>query len=175
MPNYKRYYIPNSMVFITIVTNKRLPILTKNIDLLRESIRTTRYNFQIYAGVVMPDHLHIILNPENIEEFPKIISSIKYYFSRNLPLKNDDKSKSQIIRREKGIWQRRYYDHVIRNEADLNRHLDYIHYNPVKHKLSKTPFEWEYSSFGKFVKAGFYEENWCNFEDKNKITKMNLE
>ena len=163
------------MVFITIVTNKRLPVLIENIDLLKEAIRTTRYNFQIYAGVVMPEHLHIILSPENIEEFPKIISSIKYYFSRNLVNAEINRRESQINRREKGVWQRRYYDHVIRKEADLNRHLYYIHYHPVKHKLVSAPIEWKYSSFSKFIKVGLYEKSWCNFEDKYKITEMNLE
>ena len=175
MPNYKRYYIPNSMVFITIVTNNRLPILINNIDLLKEAIRKTRYRFQIFAGVIMPEHIHIILAPKNIKELPKIISSIKYYFSRNLSFPEYERRDSQIKRREKGVWQRRYYDHVIRNEADLNRHLDYIHYNPVKHKLAKTPAEWKYSSFSKFVKVGLYENSWCNFEDKNKISEIDLE
>lgn len=147
------------MVFITIVTNNRLPILVANIDLLRVAIRTTKYNFKIHAGVVLPEHLHIILEPKYIEEFPKIISSIKYYFSKNLNLVGDNRRESQIKRREKGIWQRRYYDHIIRNESDLNRHLDYIHYNPIKHRLVKTAAEWEYSSFTKFVNMGLYEKS----------------
>ena len=77
-------------------------------------------------------------------------------------------------RGEKGIWQRRYYDHVIRNEEDLWKHIDYIHFNSLKH-YNIAPKDWEFSSFNKFVKNNFYDLNWCNYDDKNKISEMNLE
>ena len=77
-------------------------------------------------------------------------------------------------RGEKGIWQRRYYDHVIRNEEDLWKHIDYIHFNSVKH-YNIAPKDWEFSSFNKFVKNNFYDLIWCNYDDKNKISEMNLE
>ena len=83
-------------------------------------------------------------------------------------------SKSKINKREKGIWQRRFWEHTIRNEQDLNVHLDYIHYNSYKHyKIS--PKDWKYSSFDKFVKNNFYDIDWCNFEDKNKISNLDFE
>ena len=75
---------------------------------------------------------------------------------------------------EKGIWQRRYYDHIIRDDEDLYRHIDYIHYNSVKHN-NIAPKDWEYSTFKKFVEKGNYELNWCNFKDKHNINSMNLE
>ena len=81
---------------------------------------------------------------------------------------------SEQKRGEKGVWQRRYYDHIIRDENDFNRHLDYIHYNSVKH-YNISPKDWEYSSFHKFVKNEYYDEDWCNYGDKNKINNMELE
>lgn len=175
MPNYRRYYINNSMIFVTIVTNGRVPLLIHNVDLLKKSILETKYDFIIYAAVVLPDHLHFILYPKNIREFPKIISSIKYYFSRNVNYQKRNKTCSELKRQEKGVWQRRYYDHIIRDEDDLNKHLDYIHYNPVKHNLVTLAKDWKFSSFQKFVKLGFYEIDWCNFNDINKINKLELE
>ena len=88
--------------------------------------------------------------------------------------KNMNQTKSQLDRREKGIWQRKYYDHIIRDEMDFNKHLNYIHYNSDKH-LNISPKDWEFSSFKKFAKQGFYQEDWCNFGDENNILKMDLE
>lgn len=173
MSNFKRYYQDNNIVFITIVTYNRQPILIKNIELLRQSLKEIKYKHKIIAGVILPDHLHIIIQTNEANDFPKIISSFKSNFSRKIP-KNIEQTIEQLARREKGIWQRKYYDHVIRNNSDFNKHLDYIHFNPTKH-LGIAPNEWEFSSFKKFVKKGFYEENWRNFEDKNKINCMNLE
>lgn len=163
------------MIFITIVTNGRKPLLIDNIKLLRESIKGCKFDFEIYAGVVLHDHLHIILNPSDISTYPKIISSIKYHFSRNIEYQKKNKTQSEIKRKEKGVWQRRYYDHVIRDEEDLNRHLDYIHYNPIKHNLVKSAKDWQYSSFFKFVTKGLYELDWCNFEDENKCLSLDIE
>lgn len=90
-----------------------------------------------------------------------------------MPL-NENQTKFQLERREKGVWQRKYYDHIIRDENDFNKHIDYIHFNSMKH-LNIYPKDWQFSSFKKFVRDGFYEENWCNFDDKNKISDTNLE
>ena len=174
MPNYRRYYIENSCVFITIVTYNRQPLLIDNINLLRQSIKESQYKFNIIAGVVLPEHLHIIIKPENIKDLPKIIFSIKYRFSRNIggigipPYKLKRKG-------ERKIWQSRYYDHIIRDENDFYRHLDYIHYNPIKHEFATKAIDYPYSSFEKFVGLGYYNEDWCNFEDKNNISKLNYE
>ena len=174
MPNYLRYYIENSIVFITIVTYNRQHILIDNIKLLRQSIKDSQYKFELIAGVVLPDHIHILIKPENIKDLPKIIFSIKYRFSRNLggigipPYELKRKG-------ERKIWQSRYYDHIIRNENDLHKHLDYIHYNPIKHGVSIKAIDYPYSSFKKFVNLGYYNADWCNFEDKNKITDLNYE
>ena len=174
MPNYLRYYVENSMVFITVVTYNRQPILIDNINLLRQSLKDSRYNFNIIAGVVLPEHFHILIKPENIKELPKIIFSIKYRFSRNIggigipPYELKRKG-------ERKIWQSRYYDHIIRNEKDLEKHIDYIHYNPIKHGFVTKAIDYPFSSFEKFVSQGYYDKDWCNFEDKNKITNMDCE
>lgn len=163
------------MVFITVVTNNRKPLLIDNIELLKSAIRNCKLDFKVLAGVVLPDHLHIILQPKDIKNFPRIISSIKFSFSRSVEYEKFDKTLSETKRKEKGVWQRRYYDHIIRDENDLNKHLDYIHYNPIKHNFVKSAKDWKYSSFSKFVKSGLYENDWCNFEDKNHCLELALE
>ena len=165
-------FIPNAYIFITIVAYKRKQILIENIEYLRESFKQTlqKYQFEIIAIVVNPDHIHMIIKPDNISEYPKIIGTIKKSFTQISKIDHTTKNN-----RESDVWQRRYWEHTIRDEKDLYKHIDYIHYNPVKHGIVKAPKEWEYSSFKKFVQMGLYEENWCNFNDENEINKMNLE
>ena len=173
MSEFKRYYNNNNIVFITIVTYDRKPILIDNIDLLRSSFKNIKYKYNIIAGIILPDHLHILLQSEKAENFSKIIAAFKAYFSQNLP-RNNIQTTAQKARREKGIWQRKYFDHIIRDENDFNKHLDYIHYNSMKH-LNIVPKYWEYSSFKKFVKLEYYDEDWCNIKNINNILEMNLE
>lgn len=182
MSNYRRLFIPNNDLFITVVTNNRQPILVDNIELLRESFKRAKqtYNFEIFASVILPDHMHFIIHPENIDEYPKIIFAIKYHFARNVnvggvgtPPYNVSQSKG--TKGEKGVWQRRYWEHTIRDEDDLYKHLDYIHYNPVKHAHSKNVKDWEFSSFEKFVERGNYETSWGTTEDVKHIAEMKLD
>lgn len=161
-------------MFITIVTYKRQPILIKNIDQIRQSFTQTQYNFHIIARVVLENHMHIIIQSEKAEDFSKIIQSFKSKFSRQMQF-NENQTEEQKNRREKEIWQRKYYDHIIRNENDFYKHLDYIHYNPIKHDYVKKAKDWKYSSYKKFVRMGYYDEIWCNFEDKNKIKQIVFE
>ena len=177
--NYKRLYIPNSIIFITIVTSKRRNILIKNIELLKFSIKNAHkyYNFEIYAIGVMKDHVHLLIKPDNINEYSKIILLIKRTFSKKIDINtiaDYRQRESNIKRQERDIWQRRFWEHTIRNEEDLYRHIDYIHYNPMKH-YQIVPKDWKYSTFNKFVKNGYYETDWCNFEDKYKIADLNYE
>ena len=176
MSNYKRMYLQEyNYVFFTIVTNNREDILVKNINLLRDSFRYALQNFEfnIIAICVMQNHLHMILNVKNIKEYPKIIYSIKFYFSHRLN-KNNNISESKLKKGEKGIWQRRYWEHTIRNEKDFYTHIDYIHYNSMKH-YKIAPKEWKYSTFFKFVDKGYYDINWCNFDDVNCIDDLDFE
>lgn len=173
MSNFKRYYQDKNIVFITAVTYNRYPILVDNIDLLRNSLKTVKYPYNIIAGIILPDHLHMLFQTDNATDYSKIISSFKANFSRQLP-KNFNQTQKQLNRNEKGIWQRKYYDHIIRDEKDFNKHLDYIHYNSFKH-YQISPKDWKFSSFKKFVNYGYYDINWCNFDDKNDILNMSLE
>ena len=172
MPNYKRIFVQGHSYFITIVTHDRQHILIKNIKLLRYVFSESKklYHYDIVAIVILPDHLHMIIEPEDANEYPKIISYLKrkftYLVNKNDENKNDTFiSKSKKKKRESNIWQRRYYEHTIRDERDFNLHLDYIHYNPVKHHYVQNTKEWEYSSFDKYFKLGWYHENWCDFSD----------
>jgi len=169
--NYTRLFIPNSLVFITVVTNGRKPILIENIDYLKQAFKIVRqrYSFDIIAIIVNKDHFHMIIKPDDIKTYPKIIGSIKSTFTKISGIqysKNDN--------RESDVWQRRYWEHTIVNEEDLHKHIDYIHYNSMKH-YGVTPKDWKFSSFDKFVKNGFYENDWANFDDTYRINELNLE
>lgn len=170
--NYKRLFIENTYVFLTIITYKRKKILIKNIKLLRKSFEECKkkYDFEIFSIVVIPDHIHMIIKPNDVNEYPKIIGHIKAFFTKNINTNYKINSN-----RESTIWQRRYWEHTIKNDEDLYKHLDYIHFNPIKHGYAKSAKEWKYSSFDKFVKMKYYELDWCNFNDKHCISTMDLE
>lgn len=182
MANYKRLFLQNYPIFITVVTFKRNPILIKNIDLLQESFAESknRYKYEVLAKVILPDHFHLLINPEKIDDYPKIISSIKWNFSSNIDnsqLQNIQKflTPTALKRQEKGVWQRRYWEHTIRDEQDLYNHIDYIHYNSVKHCYSNNVIDWQYSSFQNFVERGNYESNWGSYNDVKNILNCNYE
>ena len=179
MSNYKRYFnASQNPVFITFVTLNRKNILEQNIDILKESFKyaKNKFKFDIIAISVLKNHCHLILLTDKIEEIPKIIRTIKFNFSINISSEyiSNDLSLSAIKWGEKGVWQRRYYDHIIRDEDDLFKHIDYIHYNSWKH-YKIAPKDWKFSSFNKYVKDGFYERDWCNFDDKYNIEQLDYE
>ena len=107
----------------------------------------------------------MILNPKNIHEYPKIVTSIKYHFSRYYAVGVETPTYGHVNKGEKGIFQRRYFEHTICSQKELNSHIDYIHYNPVKHGYVKNVKDWEYSSFHKFVKKNLYDLNWGSLYD----------
>ena len=180
MPEYRRHRIPGATCFITIVTYQRKPILTSSTsrEILRDAWNTvkTRYPFTTDAICLLPDHIHTIITlPETDDDFPKRLSEIKRLFSlhynslNSIPIQKND---SRISRRETIIWQRRYWEHIIRNEKDLYNHLNYIHYNPVKHALVANVKDWPWSSFHRYVKAGYYEADWgsdVKFDDDQRF------
>jgi len=177
--NYKRLFIPNSIVFLTFITSKRRNILIDNIKLLRNAfkIAMSKYTFDIIAINVLKNHVHMLIKPKDINTYPLIIKTIKSEFSKSIDInkiQNYAPSKSRIKKDEKDIWQRRYWEHSIISEEDLYKHIDYIHYNSFKH-YAIAPKEWQYSTFMKFVKNDYYELNWCNFENKYKIDELNYE
>ena len=134
------------------------------------------YKFEIVAICVLPNHIHLILNPENIKEYSKIISSVKHSFSHDVGqvcptylCSQDNLKIGYKNKREKGLFQRRFYEHTILNQSELNNHINYIHYNPVKHGYVKCVKDWKYSSFHKFVEDKFYDKNWRNPNDIENI------
>ena len=154
MSNYKRIFQNGYSYFITIVTHGRKPILIDNIEQLRYSFRLSkrRYAYQIDAIIVLPDHIHMIITPKNPKEYPKIISHIKrsFVYGLNTHYKNEAKmilSHSSYHRNLSGIWQKRFYEHTIRDEKDWLEKMNYIQYNAVKHELVDDWNQWEYSSF----------------------------
>ena len=175
--NYKRVFIENSYIHIIIVTYNRKHILIDNIDLLRTAFKNVKaiYPFEIISICVLPDHLHMIIHPENINKYPKIVSSIKHYFSKNISVGQVCPTYGYTNKREKGIFQRRFYEHTIISEEELNNHINYIHYNPVKHRYINNVKDWEYSSFHKFVKNNLLKEDWGSFNDVKNIINMNIE
>ena len=168
--NYRRLFIENRLVFLTIVTNNRIPILITNIELLNQSYKNVvqYYKFDLIAYSIQSDHIHCIIKPFNIADYSKIVKSFKYSFTKNYNV-------GLVNPTYKKLWQNRFWEHTIRDENDLNLHLNYIHYNPVKHKLVQNVKDWEYSSFYKFVKNNLYDENWGNAKEVENITDLDYE
>ena len=161
--DYRRYYQAGGSYFFTVVTHNRRPILTteENIQRLRKAFRhvQAKHPFHIDAIVVLPDHLHTLWRlPEGDADFSTRWRKIKHFFS--IGVAKGVVSNSKQRRREKGVWQRRFWEHALRDEHDWRRHVDYIHYNPVKHGHVSLPAQWPFSSFHKAVKMGWYEMDW---------------
>jgi putative transposase len=159
--DYRRYYQPGGTYFFTVVTADRQPLLIKHVDRLRAAFHhgIQRHPFTIEAIVILPDHLHTLWRlPPGDHDFSTRWMVIKRKFSAGLNAEIDNRSHHQ--KREKGIWQRRFWEHCIRDADDWQRHLDYIHYNPVKHGHCLTPAEWPHSSFNRAVKQGLYAADW---------------
>lgn len=163
---YRRAKTPGATYFFTLVTHHRCPILdeSENIDLLREAFRYVmkQHPFKIDAVVILPEHLHCIWTlPENDADFSTRWRLIKSYFSRKCHVSYQGKmTSSRQQKGEKAIWQRRFWEHQIRDDQDFVNHLEYIHHNPVHHGLVLAPKDWQYSSFHRYVKAGVYDLMW---------------
>jgi putative transposase len=162
MPRYVRAKIKGSGFFFTVVLAERPSnLLVDQIDRLRQAYRVVqqRRPFETIAICVLPDHIHALWAlPEGDADFSTRWSLIKSGFSRGIESRS--RSPSKVIKREKGIWQRRYWEHAIRNDADLDRHVDYIHFNPVKHGHVTRVADWPHSSFHRHVERGVLEADW---------------
>ena len=133
-------------------------------DLLREAIKVVKrkHPFILKAIVLMPDHLHCIWTlPRGDWDFSSRWRLIKGEFTRRCDRKiKEQPSFSRQRKKEQAIWQRRFWEHQITDEQDFIRHVEYVHYNPVKHGYVKSPKEWKFSSFDKYVDRGIYDQNW---------------
>jgi len=164
MSNYHRAWHPGGTYFFTVNLEQRQgnDLLIRHIDLLRESVRLVRqrHPFAIHGWVVLPDHLHCVIElPPGDADFATRWRLIKARFSRGIPA-GEALSPGRSRRGERGIWQRRYWEHLIRDDADFRGHMDYIHINPVKHGLVKKVADWPYSTFLRLIEAGVYPVDW---------------
>ena len=165
MRTYKRLRIDGGCYFFTVNLAERHgnDLLVRHIDDLRVAMRTTMHDhpFTIDAMVVLPEHLHCLWQmPPDDDDFPNRWRLIKARFSRCVD-RGERISSSRRRKGERGIWQRRYWEHAIRDDRDYQRHVDYIHYNPVKHGHVNAPHEWPHSSFMRWVERGMYPANWA--------------
>jgi len=165
MPNYRRAFIPGGTWFFTVNLLQRYNnnLLVREVELLRHTVRQVRatYPFHIDAWVVLPDHLHCVLTlPPDDSNFSLRWRLIKSGFSRALP-KSEYRSAVRLQAGERGIWQRHYWEHLIRDESDYQRHVDYVHVNPLKHGLVRRVQDWRYSTFHHYAANGIYPLDWC--------------
>ena len=149
MKKFRRYFRYGDICFITNVTYERAPLLIENIELFEEALANTKSKcpIELIAWVILPDHHHFIIDP-GIHNVSNIMQRLKLSFA-------------SLCRKAEGfrsgrIWQNRFWDHIIRDEDDLCRHIDYIHFNPVKHGIVKSPFAWKHSSVFQY----YPEEDW---------------
>lgn len=167
MPEYRRASIPGATYFFTVVTHRRQPLLidSRCRAALRNAINRVRSElpFEIAAWVLMPDHLHAVWQlPPGDNNFSLRWSLIKQQVTRDCAtwFSQQYLSSSREKRGEGSLWQRRFWEHLIRDEADFARHVDYIHYNPVKHGYAANAGDWPYSTFHRYAKQGMYPVDW---------------
>ena len=175
MSHYRRCYVPGGSFFFTVVTERRAPILGNDLtrDLLRAAFRDCfgRWPpFRVDAMVMLRDHLHAIWTlPPDDTDYSKRWGAIKKHFTQSwLALGGPEqlRTASRLRHRRRGIWQRRFWEHALRDERDYVRHFDYLHYNPVKHGLVDRPRDWPYSTFHRWVERGAYDLQWaCGFRE----------
>jgi putative transposase len=169
MPNYRRAFVPGGRWFFTAnLLNRRSGLLTKEIAALSEATRRTRdrHPFRIDAFVVLPDHVHTIWTlPTDDADFSTRWRLIKVEFSKSIP-RTEHLSKVRRARGERGIWQRRFWEHLIRDDEDYRRHVEYCYINPVKHGLVRRVCDWPFSSFHRDVEAGLFPRDWAGEFDE---------
>jgi putative transposase len=167
MSNYRRARMPGATYFFTLVTHQRQRFLCDAPvrAALREAIGRVRasHPFAIDGWVLLPDHFHCIWTlPPGDAAFGARWGMIKRHVSTSCPFLQTDRrlSVSRKKRHESSLWQRRFWEHLIRDDDDYARHMDYLHYNPVKHGLTRSVRDWPHSTFHRLVEQGVYEESW---------------
>lgn len=169
MSKYRRYFIPGGSFFFTVVTEERAPLFEREGarallgSVMRECRR--RFPFRSVALVLLPDHLHALWSlPPTDDDYSLRWNWIKGQFTRSWVASNGKEQRRNAARqreRRRGVWQRRFWEHLIRDEADLEAHFDYIHFNPVKHGYVSSPRDWPWPSFHKYVASGHYPADWA--------------
>jgi putative transposase len=172
MAKYRRNFVPGGTYFFTCVTYERQRILTSELGrrCLREAIHKVRsdHPFHVFAIVLLPDHLHTVWTlPPGDSDYPLRWMRIKEEFTKRWLQSNGtelSQSESRRKHRYRGVWQKRYWEHTVQDQADLKRCVDYSHWNPRKHNLVRRVCDWEYSSFHRFVKVGEYDIHWGDID-----------
>ena len=163
MPDYRRNRVPGGTYFFTVnLLERRNGLLVERIDAFREAVRAVRarHPFHIDAWVVLPDHTHCVWTlPLGDMDYSSRWKAIKIAFAKSLP-KTERLSAARARKGERGIWQRRFWEHTIRDDRDYAAHIDYVHVNPLKHGLVRRVAEWPYSSFHRLVSKGVYTVDW---------------
>ena len=163
MSRYRRAHVPGGTFFFTVtLVDRSSDALTRHVDRLRRIYQAVRHErpFETVAICILPDHLHAIWSlPAGDADFGMRWNLIKGGFSRGPPTLTS-RSLSKVVKREKGIWQRRYWEHAIRDDSDMERHIDYIHFNPVKHGLVVRVRDWPHSSFHRYVAEDVLPPDW---------------
>lgn len=168
MSDYRRYFVAGATYFFTVVTDRRAALFADSAarrllgSVLRRSVM--RSPVRVVAIVLLPDHLHCLwtLPPGDCDYSTRWRWLKGEFTSRWLEMGGVEQPRggSRVSERRRGVWQRRFWEHTIRDEADLERHADYIHYNPVRHKLVASPRDWPWSSFHRWVQQGHYPFDW---------------
>lgn len=175
MRTYKRARVAGGSYFFTVnLLDRNSNLLVDQIEALRSSFKAAqqRHPFTLEAIVILPDHLHCLMRlPPGDDCYPVRWQQIKAGFSRCIK-RNESISKSRVRKGERGIWQRRYWEHVIRYEKDFQNHFNYIHWNPVKHGLVNRVRDWPHSSFHRWVQRGVYPVDWI--EDSKDVIDCDL-
>jgi REP-associated tyrosine transposase len=164
MPDYRRNRVSGGTFFFTAnLLERTSSILVTHIEALREAVRKVRARrpFHIDAWVVLPDHMHAVWTlPPDDSDYSSRWKEIKIAFAKALP-KTERRSAVRAAKGERGIWQRRFWEHTIRDDRDYAAHVDYVHINPVKHGLVACVRDWPHSSFHRCVARGVYSPDWA--------------
>jgi putative transposase len=173
MTQYRRKYVQGGTFFFTVVTYQRQPFLTSPLGrvALRDAINSVRQRrpFTLDAIVLMTDHLHCVWTlPAGDKDYSTRWRQIKTLFTRRWLQEGGGEppqSLSRVSKDEHGIWQRRFFEHTCRDEADMKRCIDYLHVNPLKHRLVEQVVDWPWSSFHRYVRLGEYSQNWGSADE----------
>ena len=168
MSNYRRVRTEGGTYFFTVVTYRRRPIFVDEhvVNELKLAIKEVKLQipFAVDAWVVLPDHMHCVWSlPEGDTDYSKRMGLIKSNFTRRVAGRFHNPrwlTGSKQNKRESTVWQRRFWEHEIRDQYDFQKHVDYVHYNPLKHGLVKKPADWPYSTFHRYIENGVYPEDW---------------
>ncbi len=164
MPDYRRNRVPGGTYFFTVnLLERSSTLLVTHVDALRDAVRKVRARqpFHIDAWVVLPDHMHTVWTlPPGDTDYPGRWKAIKIAFAKTLP-KTERLSPVRAANGERGIWQRRYWEHTVRDQQDYTAHVDYVHINPAKHGLVASVRDWPYSSFHRYAAQSVYTPDWA--------------